>query len=122
MKYHEEEDNVTYNALCKLIANSPSLKSIQLIGDHFHNETYTNMSLQFCKERNIFIAFSVITCEKRLFLRFKRYQEFQNEFENEMAHKEPMIKTKYEELRRNFSSWEKMNDWWSYAIRNTSNY
>ena len=122
MKYHEEEDNVTYNAICQLIANSPSLKSIQLIGKHFHNETYRNMSLQFCKERNIFIGFSVFTYEKRLFTTFKRYQEFQNGFENEMAHKEPMIKTKYEELRRNFSSWEKMNDWWSYAIRNTSNY
>ena len=122
IKYHGQEDNITYNALCQLIANSPSLKSIQLIGKHFHNETYRNMSLQFCKERNIFIAFSVFTYEKRLFKSFKRYQEFQNGFENDLTHKEPMIKTKYEELRRHFSSWEKMNDWWSYAIRNTSNY
>ena len=122
MKYNGQEDNTTHtNAICQLVANSPNLKSVQLIGEFFHNETYRNMALQFCQKRNIFIAFSVFTCEIK-FHYFKKNQDFQNDFESEMAQKEPRIKTKYEELRRNFSSWEKMNNWWICAIRNKLNY
>ena len=101
--------------LCQFIANSPKLKTIQLHGRSFFDESYKNLSIQVCKERNIFITFGSFTEEVPSWSKsFKKLEKFQNDFENMMETKEAIIKTKYDDMKEKFLIWIKMNDWWKW--------
>ena len=102
------------NALNELIANSPKLKSVQLGGGFFHREYYRNISLQSCEKRNIFVTFGTFTHQIDTWCQAREDQLFQNGFESKM---EPMTKLKYDDLKRNFLNWEKMNNWWTWAVK-----
>ena len=73
------------------------------------------MSIQVCKERNIFITFGSFTEEVPSWSKsFKKLEKFQNDFENMMETKEAIIKTKYDDMKEKFLIWIKMNDWWKW--------
>ena len=105
----------------QLVANSPKLKSIQLHGKIFHIEANRNMSLQLCRDRTIFITFGTFTHEVTR-TKYEKYQKFQNEFEKMIEDNDTMTKTKYHELKRNFVTWEKMNNWWTWAVEDQTTF
>ena len=99
--------------LHELIANSPKLKSIQLLGEIFHSESYKDLALQSCKEENIFVTFGTFARKIESWSKFKKDEQFQNDFESKM---ETVTKIKYDNLKRKFLNWEKMNNWWTWAV------
>ena len=110
--------SIDANAMFHLINNSPKLKSMQLYGKHFHTNIFRKMIPYFCRERNIFTSFGTFTHAISSNL-FKEYLMAQHSLEFNMAAKEPVTKIKYDDLKRKFLTWEKMNNWWTWAIENT---
>lgn len=104
-----QEDNSTM-ALIQLVDNSPKLKSIQLYGEYFHNRTWRDCSEYYCRKRNIFVTFGTFTNVNM----FKNHQKFQNDFENIMEDKDPRTKTKYDDMKSNFLTWQQINNWWTW--------
>ena len=115
--YFYSSVRVDTDKIFQFIANSSKLKSILLYGSRFHSEAYKNMSLQLCKEKDIFMSFGTFTseiCSIMVGADTSTCEKFQNEFEKNI---EPITKMKYDGLKDKYLTWTAMNEWWKWALK-----
>ena len=112
-----KSSRIHFSQMYKLIDNATRMKSIQLHGNDFQrDEEYKTMSLQFCKERDIFLSFGTYSNNDldRISCAFTEENiKFQNDFEKNL---EPIYKSKYGDLKNKFITWDDINKWWTWAM------